>query len=58
MVANEDNLSICTYCYYNTYYNETANLCNEESNDGKYDCFYEDLCVDCTVYNKFCILCD
>ncbi|KRX09035.1 hypothetical protein PPERSA_01922 [Pseudocohnilembus persalinus] len=58
MVTNQDDLSVCKYCYYNTYYNAPADLCNNQSNDGKYDCFYKDLCIDCTVYNKFCILCN
>ncbi|KRX06148.1 Fibrinogen, alpha/beta/gamma chain, C-terminal globular domain [Pseudocohnilembus persalinus] len=52
------NQEICQYCYYDTYYNEPADLCTKQLDDQIYDCFFTELCVNCSIYNKFCILCD
>ncbi|KRX09034.1 Insulin-like growth factor binding protein, N-terminal [Pseudocohnilembus persalinus] len=58
-VTKRDDQENCYTCYYDTYYDAPADECNiGYTNDIKYDCFYEDICIECSNYNKFCILCD
>ncbi|KRX07830.1 hypothetical protein PPERSA_07580 [Pseudocohnilembus persalinus] len=57
-VTKESDQLNCYQCSSDTYYNTNLDSCALNQNDGLYDCFFENVCTKCTVYNKFCIQCN
>ncbi|KRX07993.1 hypothetical protein PPERSA_06171 [Pseudocohnilembus persalinus] len=58
MVADKEDSKNCVSCDANQYYNENQDQCRHNLDDGEYNCFQQQLCVDCTFYNIFCTTCD
>ncbi|KRX07991.1 hypothetical protein PPERSA_06169 [Pseudocohnilembus persalinus] len=58
MVASRDNPQLCSNCLPNQYYNQDLDTCRFNLDDGFYECYSDEFCVDCTSYNIFCTSCN
>ncbi|KRX07828.1 hypothetical protein PPERSA_07578 [Pseudocohnilembus persalinus] len=47
----------CQTCENGKYYEPYKDKCKEDTNDGEYQCFLEQICVSCTEINIYCTEC-